>query len=51
MEENLKDILFVCIGNGNIVGDSLGPLVGSFLKIYEKTNKIQIIGQRFKEHY
>ena len=41
----MKDILFVCIGNGNIVGDSLGPLVGSFLKIYEKTNKnIEVLG-------
>lgn len=27
-----RDLAFVCIGNNQIVGDSLGPLVGSYLK-------------------
>jgi putative sporulation protein yyaC len=32
MEEVLENILFLCIGDSNIVGDSLGPLIGSFLE-------------------
>ena len=32
MEDMLKNILFLCIGDSNIVGDSLGPLIGSFIK-------------------
>ena len=31
MEELLNKILFICIGNSKIVGDSLGPLVGSII--------------------
>ena len=29
---NRKDILFVCIGNNDILWDSIGPLVGNYLK-------------------
>lgn len=32
----MHNILFLCIGNSSIVGDSLGPLVGSFLQEYKK---------------
>lgn len=44
----MSHILFLCIGNSNIIGDSLGPLVGSFLQtskntIYKNAN-IDIIG-------
>lgn len=35
----MKNILFLCIGNSNIVGDSLGPLIGSFLKYYNNITK------------
>lgn len=28
----VNTILFLCIGNSNIIGDSLGPLIGSFLQ-------------------
>lgn len=39
---NKKEILFVCIGTNRILGDSIGPLVGSYLK--EKIGKNQVIG-------
>lgn len=32
----MRSILFLCIGNSNIVGDSLGPLIGSFLQNYRE---------------
>ena len=28
----MNNILFVCIGDSNIVGDSLGPLIGTFIQ-------------------
>lgn len=28
----MDNILFLCIGDSNIIGDSLGPLIGSFIK-------------------
>ena len=31
----MNNILFICIGNSNIIGDSLGPLVGSFFQSYK----------------
>ena len=41
----LKDITFVCIGNSSIIGDSLGPLVGTYLSnIYGFNNNIKIFG-------
>lgn len=45
MEEVLENILFLCIGDSNIVGDSLGPLIGSFLEenIYKYKN-IKVAG-------
>lgn len=33
---SLKNILFVCIGNGKIIGDSLGPLIGTVLERNKK---------------
>ena len=35
----MKNILFLCIGNSNIIGDSLGPLIGSFLKYYNNVTE------------
>lgn len=37
---NKEDIIFVCIGNNKIVGDSLGPQVGDFLKNRLKDNLV-----------
>lgn len=36
---NKKDTLFVCIGTNEVIGDCIGPLVGSYLK--------QRIGNRY----
>lgn len=45
MEEILKSILFLCIGDSNIVGDSLGPLIGSFIeKNKQKYKNVKVIG-------
>lgn len=38
-------ILFVCIGNYEIIGDSIGPLVGSYLK--EKIGEKKVIGDMY----
>ena len=35
----MDKILFICIGNSKIIGDSLGPLVGSIIL----KNKNQIV--------
>lgn len=44
----MNNILFICIGNSNIVGDSLGPLIGSFIKknkaFIQANDNIDIIG-------
>lgn len=44
----MNNILFLCIGDSNIVGDSLGPLIGSFIQRHKsaiKTNmNISVIG-------
>ena len=46
----MKEILFICIGNSKIIGDSFGPVVGSVLEndkrnIREKFNlNISVIG-------
>ena len=44
----MNNILFLCVGDSNIIGDSLGPLIGSFIKnnknmIFPK-KKIEVIG-------
>lgn len=39
---NKKEILFVCIGTNEIIGDSIGPLVGSYLK--KRIGKNKVIG-------
>lgn len=48
LEDVLDNILFICIGDSNIVGDSLGPLIGSFIKknkaLIQTNNNIDIIG-------
>ena len=45
---SLKNILFVCIGNGKIIGDSLGPLIGMVLeknkRLIQNNVKIDVIG-------
>lgn len=50
----LKNIIFICIGDSHIVGDSLGPLIGSIIlsnkESIEKTYnlKISVIGSIFE---
>ena len=45
---SLKNILFVCIGNGKIIGDSLGPLIGTVLeknkRLIQNNGKSDVIG-------
>ena len=44
----MEKILFICIGNSKIIGDSLGPLVGSIIlknkNQMEKNTKIEVLG-------
>lgn len=44
----MNNILFLCIGDSNIVGDSLGPLIGSFIQRNKDTIQtsmnIEVIG-------
>lgn len=44
----MDNILFLCIGDSNIIGDSLGPLIGSFIKKNKSSIKrninIEVIG-------
>lgn len=44
----MEKILFICIGNSKIIGDSLGPLVGSIIlknkNQIEKNTKIEVLG-------
>lgn len=44
----MEKILFICIGNSKIIGDSLGPLVGSIIlknkEQIEKNVKIEVLG-------
>lgn len=44
----MENILFVCIGNGKIIGDSLGPLIGTVLeknkRLIQNNVKIDVIG-------
>lgn len=41
----MKNISFICIGSNKVIGDSLGPLVGSFLKEkYRSNDNIKIYG-------
>ena len=45
---SLENILFVCIGNGKIIGDSLGPLIGTVLeknkRLIQNNVNIDVIG-------
>ena len=45
---SLENILSVCIGNGKIIGDSLGPLIGTVLeknkRLIQNNVKIDVIG-------
>lgn len=36
--------VILCIGTDRVTGDSLGPLVGTFLKAYERGNHLPIYG-------
>lgn len=42
----MDNILLLCIGDSNIVGDSLGPLIGSFIQRNKEKfkNNIEVIG-------
>lgn len=39
-----KELLFLCIGTNKIIGDSLGPMVGSKLRKLNVNKKIDILG-------
>ena len=43
-----KKIVFICIGNSNIIGDCLGPLIGSYIiqniKDFNKKKLIEVVG-------
>lgn len=40
-----KNVVFMCIGTNTVVGDSVGPIVGSLLKEnIQSNNKIKIVG-------
>ena len=36
--------VILCIGTDRVTGDSLGPLVGTFLAAYEKDNRLPVYG-------
>ena len=44
----MDSILFLCIGDSSIIGDSLGPLIGSFIQknkdFIQKKKNIEVIG-------
>jgi putative sporulation protein YyaC len=42
IKANKKDTLFVCIGTNEVIGDCIGPLVGTYLK--QKMGNRQVIG-------
>ena len=42
IKTNQKEILFICIGTSKVLGDSIGPLVGSYLK--EKIGSKKVLG-------
>lgn len=48
LEDVLDNILFLCIGDSNIIGDSLGPLIGSVIQknkdIIQADINIEVIG-------
>ena len=40
IKANSRKILFVCVGSSTNIADSVGPLVGSYLKQYVKDNLV-----------
>ena len=36
----INDIVFICIGTNKVIGDSLGPLVGTYLKVLYHNIKV-----------
>jgi putative sporulation protein YyaC len=52
-EQHLKKITFLCIGTSKVIGDSIGPIVGTNLKSnLKQSKKITIIGDLNKNlHY
>ena len=41
IDKQHKNIAFVCIGTNNVIGDSIGPRVGSYLK---STTNLEVFG-------
>ena len=46
MEVILEEILILCIGDSKLIGDSLGPLIGSFLERnkFDIGNNVRVLG-------
>ena len=42
----MEEILILCIGDSKLIGDSLGPLIGTFLEKNKSTigNNVKILG-------
>ena len=44
-QQQLNNITFLCIGTSKVIGDSIGPIVGTILKSkFEKSNSIEVLG-------
>lgn len=41
MENRINNVVFVCIGTNEVVGDSIGPLIGTYLK---ENSKFKVYG-------
>lgn len=48
LESNSKEVVFICIGSSKIIGDSIGPKVGSLLKKQSKFKDTKIFGDMQK---
>ena len=46
MKHNVSEMLILCIGDSKLIGDSLGPLIGSFLERNKSDigNNVKVLG-------
>ena len=50
MKNDFSDLVFLCIGTDKVIGDSIGPIVGSSLKEIE-SNTIHVFGDGGKKQH